>query len=49
MSAPETEVLTSRGEKLSDLRKAAQQWAEWLPAEVIEFQAGEESPAEKGE
>ncbi len=34
---PQTEEpLTSRGEKLSDLRKAAQIWAGWLPQEVIE-------------
>ncbi len=39
MNAPETEVLTSHGEKLSDLRKAAQIWAAWLPQEVIEAEA----------
>ena len=42
MNAPEAEVLTSRGEKLEDLRKAARIWAGWEPVEIVEAEAHSE-------
>ncbi len=51
MSKPETEVLTSRGESLASLRKAARIFGGWEPAEIVESDSEESAgqPPAKGE
>lgn len=50
MSAPEDDPVTSRGdERLSDLRRAAELWGGWLPAEVIEGEASSSEGLDSGQ